>query len=150
MLSSPWNYFSDAVLRAPTIGCMLMCLAAALVGVVVFLRKQSLVGEALSHAAYPGVIIGVLIAAALSIDVKQELAISLFYYGRSFLQRLIGSLADHFNGKKTQGTQRLCFMFYPISFFWNWLNSSQPHSIHRDSSLSANSGLSLWSSCHDD
>ena len=53
-------YFCDPVLRAPTIGCMLMCLTAGLVGVLVFLRKQSLIGEALSHASYPGVIFGVL------------------------------------------------------------------------------------------
>jgi len=37
-------------------------LAASLVGVIVFLRKQSLVGETLSHASYPGVILGVLAA----------------------------------------------------------------------------------------
>ena len=65
MFQSPLIYFTDPVLRAPTIGCMLMCLSASLVGVVVLLRRQSLVGEALAHAAYPGVMLGVLIAAAL-------------------------------------------------------------------------------------
>lgn len=55
------DFFTDPVLRAPTIGSMLMCSAAGLVGVLVFLRRQSLVGEALSHAAYPGVILGVII-----------------------------------------------------------------------------------------
>jgi manganese/zinc/iron transport system permease protein len=49
------DFFTDPVLRAPTIGSMLMCLAASLVGVIVFVRKRSLLGEALSHAAYPGV-----------------------------------------------------------------------------------------------
>jgi manganese/zinc/iron transport system permease protein len=39
---------------------MLMCLGASLVGVLAFLRKSSLLGEALSHAAYPGVILGAL------------------------------------------------------------------------------------------
>jgi manganese/zinc/iron transport system permease protein len=38
---------------------MLMCLASSLVGVIVFLRKRSLVGETLSHAAYPGVILSI-------------------------------------------------------------------------------------------
>ena len=56
-MQSPFLYFTDAVLRAPTIGCMLMCFSAALIGVVVVLRKQSLIGEALSHAAYPGVVL---------------------------------------------------------------------------------------------
>jgi len=56
------SYFTDPVLRAPTLGSMLMCFAAGLIGVIVFLRKESLVGESLSHATYPGVAIGALIA----------------------------------------------------------------------------------------
>jgi manganese/zinc/iron transport system permease protein len=63
MFSSPWPYFTDPVLQAPTIGSMLMCLSSALVGVIVFLRKRSLLGEALSHAAYPGVVLAVLTVA---------------------------------------------------------------------------------------
>ncbi|MFT4552589.1 MAG: manganese/zinc/iron transport system permease protein [Chlamydiales bacterium] len=58
-------YFTDPVLRAPTLGCMLMCLAASLVGVIVFLRKQSLLGESLSHASYPGVILAVVFYSVL-------------------------------------------------------------------------------------
>ncbi len=65
MLQSPLTYFTDPVLRAPTIGSMLMCLSASLVGVVVLLRRQSLVGETLAHASYPGVMLGVILAAAL-------------------------------------------------------------------------------------
>jgi manganese/zinc/iron transport system permease protein len=72
MFSSPWHYFTDPVLQAPTIGSMLMCFSSALIGVIAFLRKRSLVGEALSHASYPGVVIGVLFMATffpLSSDV---------------------------------------------------------------------------------
>ncbi len=58
---SLWSFFTDPVLRGPTLGSMFMCLAAGLTGVIVFLRRQSLVGETLSHAAYPGVILGVLL-----------------------------------------------------------------------------------------
>ncbi len=65
MIGSFLEYFSDPILRAPTIGCMLMCLSAALVGVIAYLRKQSLLGEALSHASYPGVILGVVLSAGL-------------------------------------------------------------------------------------
>jgi manganese/zinc/iron transport system permease protein len=64
MFSSPWQYFTDPVLQASTIGSMLMCLSSALVGVIVFLRKRSLLGEALSHATYPGVVLSVLFMAA--------------------------------------------------------------------------------------
>jgi manganese/zinc/iron transport system permease protein len=55
------DYFTDPVLSAPLIGCMLMCLVASLVGVFVHLRRQSLVGEALAHACYPGVLLALLI-----------------------------------------------------------------------------------------
>lgn len=60
------DFFTDPILRGPTIGCMLMCAVASLIGVVVFIRKKSLVGEALSHAAYPGLIIGALFCGLFS------------------------------------------------------------------------------------
>ncbi|HSW87299.1 MAG TPA: iron chelate uptake ABC transporter family permease subunit [Rhabdochlamydiaceae bacterium] len=59
------EYFTDPVLRAPTIGSMLMCLASSLIGVIVFIRKKSLLGEALSHAAYPGVVLSTVVTASL-------------------------------------------------------------------------------------
>jgi len=60
------NFFTDPILRPSTIGCMLMCFASALVGVVVFLRKRSLLGETLSHASFPGVVIGVFVSVPFS------------------------------------------------------------------------------------
>jgi manganese/zinc/iron transport system permease protein len=56
------DFFTDPILRPSTLGSMLMCFASALVGVVVFLRKRSLIGETLSHASFPGVVTGVAIA----------------------------------------------------------------------------------------
>ena len=54
------EFFTDSLLRAPMLGSILMCIATALVGVFLFLRKESLLGEALSHAAYPGVVLSAL------------------------------------------------------------------------------------------
>lgn len=48
----------DAALRGPIIGSFLMCVCAAVAGVLVFLRKQTLIGETLSHATYPGIVLG--------------------------------------------------------------------------------------------
>lgn len=62
------DYFTDPVLRGPTIGSMLMCMVAGLVGVLVFVRRRSLLGEALSHATYPGVTGAIVIAALFSIE----------------------------------------------------------------------------------
>lgn len=59
------SFFVDPILRAPTLGTMLMGLACGLIGCLVFLKKRSLVGEALSHAAYPGVVVSVAIASFL-------------------------------------------------------------------------------------
>lgn len=65
MMISLWDFFTDPVLRAPTCGCILMCLASSLMGVLIFLRKRSLLAETLSHATYPGAVIGVSIFALL-------------------------------------------------------------------------------------
>lgn len=67
-----------------------MCLAASLIGVIVFLRKQSLIGEALSHAAYPGIILGVICAGALSIGDGDELKLSLLALSCAFLTAVAG------------------------------------------------------------
>jgi manganese/zinc/iron transport system permease protein len=56
------RYFLDPMLRGPTLGSMLMCLSASLMGVFLFVRKRSLLGETLSHATYPGVILGIIFA----------------------------------------------------------------------------------------
>ena len=49
-----FDVFSNPILKAPLIACLSMGGAAAMIGVILFYEKQSLVGEALSHAAYPG------------------------------------------------------------------------------------------------
>lgn len=58
-----WQFFTDPLLRAPTLGAMFMCLASSLIGVIAFVKRRSLLGEALAHASYPGVIFGILMAA---------------------------------------------------------------------------------------
>jgi len=87
-----WIYFVDPVLRAPTIGCMLMCLAAALVGVLVFLRKQSLLGESLSHASYPGVVVGVVVASPWITTKNEGLVIAVAVAAGAFVTAWIGLL----------------------------------------------------------
>ncbi|MDP1835596.1 MAG: iron chelate uptake ABC transporter family permease subunit [Chlamydiales bacterium] len=90
MWRSPFEYFTDAVLRGPTLGCMLMCFAASLVGVVVFLRKESLLGESLSHAAYPGIILGVLVASSLIGDMPSEAGLATIILCGAFITSFLG------------------------------------------------------------
>lgn len=54
-----FDFFTDPILRAPTWGTLFMCVASALMGVVVLLKKRSLLTESLSHASYPGAVIGI-------------------------------------------------------------------------------------------
>lgn len=55
------DFFTDPVLRAPTWGTLFMSIASSLLGVILFLRKKTLISESLSHATYPGVVLGVTI-----------------------------------------------------------------------------------------
>lgn len=111
-----WEFFYDPVLRAPTIGCMFMCLSAALTGVLVYLRKQSLVGEALSHASYPGVILGILLSALIMPETDLALSSFSIILG-AFFSALIGfwaiqKLETHL---KVPADAALCFIL--SSFF---------------------------------
>ena len=117
VIESPFFYFHDAVLRAPTIGCMLMCFASALVGVIVFLRKQSLLGEALSHAAYPGVIVGVICAGFFELGNEQETTIALLVMIGAFISAVVGLRVIMFLSRrlKVSADASLCFVL--SSFF---------------------------------
>ena len=96
---NPWLFLTDPVLRAPTIGCMLMCLAASLVGVIVLLRRQALIGEALSHAAYPGAIFGALLTGILASE-WMDWTLAIFSLLGAFSSALLGIWVIHILEKK--------------------------------------------------
>jgi manganese/zinc/iron transport system permease protein len=54
--------WSDPLLRGPLIACAVLGALSGAFGVLLVFRRQSLVGETLSHACYPGLIIGALLA----------------------------------------------------------------------------------------
>jgi manganese/zinc/iron transport system permease protein len=111
MFASPLSFFTDPILQAPTIGSMLMCLSAALIGVIVFLRKQSLLGESLSHAAYPGVIGGLLVA-TLFISEEDDALLSFFILAGAFVTALAGLWTIHLMEQKlkVRSDSALCFV----------------------------------------
>lgn len=110
-------FFTDPVLRAPTIGCMLMCVAAALTGVIVFLRKQSLLGESLSHATYPGVIVGLLASSALAYYQEDSLLISAGILLGAFLSALLGLWMIHLLERKLKVPTDAALCFVLSGFF---------------------------------
>jgi len=95
---------------------MLMCLAAALVGVALFLRKQSLIGESLSHAAYPGVMVGILACGAFSCD-SDDWTSPLLILTFAFLFALLGVYLIGFLERRCnmRSDSALCFIL--ASFF---------------------------------
>ncbi len=82
------SYFTDPVLRAPTIGCIAMAISSALVGTLLVLQKRSLIGEALSHAAFPGVVLGVFVAAPFISQESEGFSVILLLF--AFLFALLG------------------------------------------------------------
>jgi len=114
---NPFSFFVDPVLRAPTMGSMLMCAASSLIGVFVFIRRRSLLGETLSHASYPGVVLSVLCAA--SFFPNSDEGVSLLILLGAFLSSMLGLFLLDFleKRKKVKSDAALCFilaMFFGI------------------------------------
>ncbi|MES2344506.1 MAG: iron chelate uptake ABC transporter family permease subunit [Chlamydiota bacterium] len=104
------QYFTDPVLRAPTIGSMLMCFVASLIGVVVVIRRRSLLGETLSHASYPGVVISALVAGSFFPNSEEGLACAVLI--GALLFALLGLFCLHKlqTRFKVQSDAALCFV----------------------------------------
>lgn len=74
-----FDYLVDPVLRGPTLGSLFQALTTSLIGVIVFLRKESLLGESISHATYPGLIIGLFLGIFLGSDDSFSMVLPLFF-----------------------------------------------------------------------
>lgn len=116
-----FSFFTDPVLRGPTIGSMLMCLSASLIGCLVFLQKRSLIGEALAHSAYPGVVLSVIFTAVLFPFSDAGAAISILL--GAFITGLLGLAAIHQLEKrvKMSSDAALCFvlsMFFGVGILF--------------------------------
>lgn len=109
------DFFTDPVLRAPTIASMFMCLASSLIGVISFVRKQSLLGESLSHASYPGVVLGVL-AAALFFPHSDEWLAALILVG-AFITSFLGLYVIDFLQKRVRVSSDAALCFVLSVFF---------------------------------
>lgn len=100
----------DSIFHVPIIGAILMCFTSAIVGVICVLKKKSLLGEALSHATYPGVVISAVIAQGLF--TLSEGVVSIAVLAGAFLFSILGLLTIEYMEKK-QGIDSdvaLCFV----------------------------------------
>lgn len=124
------DYFFDPILRAPTWGCMLMCLSASLMGVVLFLKKRLLLGEAISHAAYPGVVIGMGVAALCGVEGDGVAALFALVFALLFSSMGLKVIDWLEKRSRVPSDAALCFML--ASFFGlgvlaaSWLQGAYP------------------------
>lgn len=63
------DFLSDYTLRNVMLGTLLLGIGSGLVGVFVLLRRQSLIGDAVSHAALPGIVIAFLLTGTKDLSV---------------------------------------------------------------------------------
>ncbi|WP_435922323.1 metal ABC transporter permease [Paenibacillus sp. DYY-L-2] len=67
MFSTLMNWFTDPNMQWILMGSLLLGLGSGVIGSFTFLRKQSLVGDALAHAALPGICIAFMLSGVKSI-----------------------------------------------------------------------------------
>lgn len=101
---------SDPIFYVPIVGAILMCFTSALVGVICVLKKKSLLGEALSHATYPGVVISAVMAQSLFPSSKGIVSIAILI--GAFLFSIIGLFTIEYMEKKQRvdSDVALCFV----------------------------------------
>lgn len=98
------DFFTDPLYRAPFLGSMFMCLASSLMGTLMFVKRRSLLGETLSHATYPGIVLSGLLGAML-VQPNSLRALFLFlsgaalfaYLGLEIIEKLRSRLKIHFD-----------------------------------------------------
>lgn len=104
------EFLTDPILRGPTWGCMFMGLASSLIGVLVFLKKRSLLAETLSHATYPGACLGVAFLGVLFPHLEEWAFLAVL--GGAFLSSFLGLKAmdwlEQKGGVRTDAA--LCFV----------------------------------------
>ena len=107
---SPIDFFTHPVLFSPTIGSMLMGICSALVGVLVYIQRRSLVGETLSHATYPGIVSA--IALFSPFFTKAPESFPFFLLGGAFLSGLLGLKLIHYLEERlsVNSDTALCFV----------------------------------------
>lgn len=83
------EYFIDPLMRGPVLASMFMCITAAIIGTVTVLRRRALLGESLSHAAYPGVLLAASIMVATT-DLLEDWLVGLGLISGAMLFSYLG------------------------------------------------------------
>lgn len=73
------DYFLQSVLFIPWVACIALGALGASIGSIVVLKRQSLLGETLSHACYPGLAIGIWLSATSGNDILYTVALGFIF-----------------------------------------------------------------------
>lgn len=124
-----FEFFTDPVLRAPTWGCIFMCIASSLLGVVLVLQKKSLLSESLSHAAYPGACLGIALFAAFFSSFEEWAFLGVL--GGALCSSLLGLKMIHkLEGQKVAPDSALTFVlavFFGVGIVVaSWMQAVMP------------------------
>lgn len=111
---SLFDFFTDPVLRGPTWGTLLMCIASSLMGAVLLLKRRPLLGESLSHAAYPGIIGGVSLFAFLFPGYGESAIFAVL--GGAFLTSFLGFKA--IEGMEKRGVHSDAALSFVLALFF--------------------------------
>ena len=103
------NMFSDPLFRGPLIGTLFMSMATALIGSISFVKRKSLVGEVVSHATFPGVAIGMMVAGVF-FPLNDSVSFFFILLG-AFFSAMIGYAAlDKMLKKGVKADAALCYV----------------------------------------
>lgn len=96
----------DPLVAAPLLGCSALGWASGIIGASLYLRRQSLLGETLSHASYPGIMVGALFASMVgSLSSICLDAIALFF---ALVTSLVGVYHNSYLEKKGFSSDGTC------------------------------------------
>jgi manganese/zinc/iron transport system permease protein len=102
-------YFTDPVLKAPMIGSLAVAIISSLIGTILITRRQSLLGEVISHAAFPGIMLGVLIVAPFLQTAGIAFSAALLVLG--FIFSMLGILSiNYLERRKISSDLSLCII----------------------------------------
>jgi manganese/zinc/iron transport system permease protein len=96
------------------LGSIAMAMITSLIGVFLLLRRQSLMGEVISHAAFPGIVLGVSFMALFLSEESEMLNLVLFVGGFFFALLGLGSVR-YLEKRRISSDAASCFVL--ASFF---------------------------------
>lgn len=111
------DFFTNPIVRTSMIGTLCMALSSSLVGSIVLLKRRSLIGETLSHAAFPGLLVGVVILSFFTSHLSEWMFCAMTIGG--FLFALLGlKCVDWMENKwKVKSDSALTFV---LATFMGW------------------------------